>query len=1436
MDPKCIFLILLNTYLSLATKPDLSPYGDEIYLDEHKPLEINCTYFENVSFIYPRNVTPHIVTSPVEILHYDEGYVHNVILKRPKTIYGDTGWYGCLDSNKDYLLKDLEDIEITPDTLTDEDVRWVYVFVKSTENYFVEIIESVENLREEAGDDIVLGCRPTSPEYSIKLFRDGQEVEIKVDGQVTYDAKKGFTIKNATIKDSAYYQCIHEESMQEIDYFLHVARRILSVNKPVIKQPSHPIVLGGELRLNCTVDIEHDLTYLLNWTTPQQSDRVSTQFHRDRRVGSNMVRAINELVIKNIDTGDEGEYVCTISTHSKSNHSTINIKLHDPNIKYINLTLSHNETNFTKKEGDSITWVIYFDAFPTPEIEWLAPSDKELMSNNSNNKFSITNTENKSVLQLFKLTLEDIGTYVFRAYNSEETKELHFDLEVEAQPLIGDIMGIHPYHLPNSNAKIDCTAVGYPLPNITWNFYDNFINYNNHYQGFNVTTSQTLNGVIISEEKTKIVSQVTLIVETTGTITCKACNDRGCDFVSQTIFVSDVHDGFGIVEPPNDIIVGDNIKLSCGASVYNFTEDLKWLDEDNNIINQTDRLIIDKTKTEFTYFSHLIFKNVSKSDAKLYKCTGIFNGDQIPQSEHRLRVYDPQEPYILDTNMNQTENIYNTDEASDTTISLNCNIKGMPSPSISWWKDNIHINETDDVYKLIDKNRTLEIVNPREKNSGKYICRGENRFGNVETYQFITIKGEGIPKILIAVLIFITVICIILVIYFSIKVHREKVIRKQLMEAGLTHFEEGALECLNPELTIDEQAELLPYDKKWEFPREKLKFGKQLGSGAFGVVMKAEAQGICESESNTTVAVKMVRRSTEPTYIRALASELKIMVHLGKHLNVVNLLGACTKNIAKRELLVIVEYCRFGNLHNYLLRHRAEFINQIDTATGKIDLMIGRELLARTVSVGSGNRIKYAALSFSRSISTSSSNGPELVSYAAGNDTESINMSPEGPILSNNSVQPGWRSNYRGDYKDYNLKPICTQDLLSWAFQVARGMEYLSQRKVLHGDLAARNILLAENNVVKICDFGLAKTMYKDDNYKKQGNAPLPIKWMAIESIRDRIFSTQSDIWSFGIVLWEFFTLAETPYPGMEAEKQFQKLVEGYRMEKPEFATDDVYKIMNDCWRAKPTARPTFTDLVDSIGNLLDESVKMHYVDLNTPYIDMNTEFFESKQNDYLMMISSPDHESLSSPHDYVNSPNIPLSPMTDTSYICMSPAQERDESGIFSPLSLTSNNHFEFPSRNNTTSNSHNINSDSDSEAVEISPMLKSEDDNYLKPINIQERRAEYARQRQAMKNSLAKEKLMERDSGYCNAPQNLRLIDDTQVHCKDDTDNSNNGDNKLNNKHNFNNYKDGIIRTQDNYVNIPSYNNELRKDIPDSFTNPSYVYMTKDVDEVKV
>ena len=112
------------------------------------------------------------------------------------------------------------------------------------------------------------------------------------------------------------------------------------------------------------------------------------------------------------------------------------------------------------------------------------------------------------------------------------------------------------------------------------------------------------------------------------------------------------------------------------------------------------------------------------------------------------------------------------------------------------------------------------------------------------------------------------------------------------------------------------------YSRDYEFSRDHLKLGKLLGSGAFGRVLKGEASGLVSWEPVTTVAVKMVKPQADITYIKALMSELKIMIHLGKHLNIVNLLGACTTGLAKRELLIIVEYCRysiawFGQVQSY---------------------------------------------------------------------------------------------------------------------------------------------------------------------------------------------------------------------------------------------------------------------------------------------------------------------------------------------------------------------------------------------------------------------------------------------------------------------------------------------------------------------------------------
>lgn len=217
-----------------------------------------------------------------------------------------------------------------------------------------------------------------------------------------------------------------------------------------------------------------------------------------------------------------------------------------------------------------------------------------------------------------------------------------------------------------------------------------------------------------------------------------------------------------------------------------------------------------------------------------------------------------------------------------------------------------------------------------------------------------------------------------------------------------------------------------------------------------------------------------------------------------------------------------------------------------------------------------------------------------------------------------------------------------------------------------------------------------------------------------------------------------------------------------------------------------------------------------HYISLNTPYMDMNTLFLESGKNDYLTMMSAPDHMILSSPtHDYANSPFSDSGQM----YLPMSPGQMTDESGIFSPRPHQGREHFDFPAS-----------PASDSEdAVELSPMLKREEEEeegpYLKPINVQERRAEFARQRQATKERITNDRpaAIDRDSGYCNAPRNLHPIDP-----KDGREHETQSDERTGPRKDY----EPFISTQDNYVNMPKQKSELqRRGVPDSFSNPSYV-----------
>uniref|UniRef100_A0A287DDX1 Fibroblast growth factor receptor 2 n=1 Tax=Ictidomys tridecemlineatus TaxID=43179 RepID=A0A287DDX1_ICTTR len=293
----------------------------------------------------------------------------------------------------------------------------------------------------------------------------------------------------------------------------------------------------------------------------------------------------------------------------------------------------------------------------------------------------------------------------------------------------------------------------------------------------------------------------------------------------------------------------------------------------------------------------------------------------------------------------------------------------------------------------------------------------------------------------------------------------------------------------------------LPEDPKWEFPRDKLTLGKPLGEGCFGQVVMAEAVGIDKDKPKeaVTVAVKMLKDDATEKDLSDLVSEMEMMKMIGKHKNIINLLGACTQD---GPLYVIVEYASKGNLREYLRARR-----------------------------------------------------PPGMEYSYD-----INRVPE--------------------------EQMTFKDLVSCTYQLARGMEYLASQKCIHRDLAARNVLVTENNVMKIADFGLARDINNIDYYKKTTNVTS---------------APHSCFWSFGVLMWEIFTLGGSPYPGIPVEELFKLLKEGHRMDKPANCTNELYMMMRDCWHAVPSQRPTFKQLVEDLDRILTLTTNEDYLDLSQP-------------------------------------------------------------------------------------------------------------------------------------------------------------------------------------------------------------------------------------------
>ncbi|XP_051544972.1 tyrosine-protein kinase ABL1 isoform X1 [Myxocyprinus asiaticus] len=176
------------------------------------------------------------------------------------------------------------------------------------------------------------------------------------------------------------------------------------------------------------------------------------------------------------------------------------------------------------------------------------------------------------------------------------------------------------------------------------------------------------------------------------------------------------------------------------------------------------------------------------------------------------------------------------------------------------------------------------------------------------------------------------------------------------------------------------------------------------------------------------------------------------------------------------------------------------------------------------------------------------------------------------------------------DYlRECNREEVNAVVLLYMATQISSAMEYLEKKNFIHRDLAARNCLVGENHLVKVADFGLSRLM-TGDTYTAHAGAKFPIKWTAPESLAYNKFSIKSDVWAFGVLLWEIATYGMSPYPGIDLSQVYELLEKDYRMDRPEGCPEKVYELMRACWRWNPAERPSFAETHQAFETMFQES------------------------------------------------------------------------------------------------------------------------------------------------------------------------------------------------------------------------------------------------------
>ncbi|KAI4885350.1 hypothetical protein NFI96_014323, partial [Prochilodus magdalenae] len=1123
--------------------PQLLPEGDTHLLNAGKSLTLICRGSTQLQWMLAsRNLTSKDVqVKKCKELHSE--HCSKLVINNLR--HSDTGYYSCSYHNsKDYESS-------------------TYVFVRDPSQPFVEDFMAKVLFVYREDKKLVVPCRTTSPRQNVTLETSPQ-MSHTTKNNVLWDPKVGFVIPIGRYE--SYNLIICEASVHGTKYessFIPLRRTNVLENVQILQSHSR-VLVGDTLILNCSGQTTFNGRIEFTWEFNEKPITRPHNITKTREEPARVTVMTTALIVPNVTMEDKGNYKCTAKVN-ESKEATVKVTVFEH--PFINVSRGHRKEVFSVAEGRKLELAPRVNALPLPDkIVWYKdgnPITDSLCYETADYNLTIKEVKPK-----------DAGIFTIVLSNQEKglQRNLSYTMLVKMKPRISEeeVAPVGPRtYRHGQKHQLTCTAYGYPKPNITWlwqpcdpnpkltqcRHYTHQVIVQDKMDQNAIHPSNLVNDIFTRTElvkgKNKTISTLTVTANVSGVYYCKSINLVGERTMKIDFFVDDQPQPFEV--EPLTAIEGDDITLTCRGTRFLYDR-LSWYDPQNQPVHSGG---FTQQVNRYSVSISLHLKNISRGHTVGYQCWAIYLSSNKEVNTTSALIVDERRVPML------TQNLTNQDVNSSSTLTLACLAFGVPPPFITWYKDKVLVTEGPGI--TLRDDGVLIIQRVKKEDEGMYECQATNAEGVASSSAVITVLGdEGKPNIEVIILVCTgaaaTFLWIMLILFI-----------RKLRKPSSADLKTGYLSIImDPEqMPLDEQCDRLPYDSnKWEFPRDRLRLGKTLGHGAFGKVVEASAFGIDKLSTCKTVAVKMLKGGATNNEWRALMSELKILIHIGHHLNVVNLLGACTKQGG--PLMIIVEYCKYGNLSNYLRSKRGDFV-------------VYKSQDGKTLRSGLGcdlsELIKRRLESVASTGSSASSGFIEDKSYCDSEEEEE-------------------------EQEDLYKRVLTLEDLICYSFQVAKGMEFLASRKCIHRDLAARNILLSENNVVKICDFGLARDVYKDPDYVRKGDARLPLKWMAPEAIFDKIYTTQSDVWSFGVLMWEIFSLGASPYPGVQIDEEFCcRLKDGTRMRAPEYASSEIYQTMLDCWDGEPLQRPTFTELVERLGDLLQASVQQegkHYIPINT--------------------------------------------------------------------------------------------------------------------------------------------------------------------------------------------------------------------------------------------